>query len=306
MTPPADPEGGRGSVLRGEWRPLGPERYELSEGARFLDGRLHFVDLLAGRLLHADPRTDTPPQDLLRLDVPLGAVALAADGGDPAAPMPTLVAAAGTGIARLDPSGRLDWFARPAEEGPVPRRMNDAVADPSGRFWAGSMAWDATDGAGELYRLDPDGSVTTVLRGLTIPNGPAFSPDGRTMYLADTPRSVIYRYPVDRDTGRLGDREVFARVDGTPDGMTLDAEGFLWSAVYGSGRLDRYDPTGERVEQIALPARQPTSVAISVEAPHLVVVTTAAQELDEPVEHDGRVLVAPVAVAGLPQPTARA
>ena len=80
------------SVVRSEWRALGSERYELGEGARWLDGRLHFVDLTAGRLLRADPRTDAPPEELVHLDVPLGAVARAA--GDRAGPY---VAAAGAG-----------------------------------------------------------------------------------------------------------------------------------------------------------------------------------------------------------------
>lgn len=296
----------RASVLRSDWRPLGTERHELGEGARFLDGQLWFVDIIAGRLLHADPRSDQPPQDLVQLDVPLGAVALA-DTGAPgeADGRPTFIAAAGTGIARLDPFGELGWFGQPADGGPVERRMNDAATDPSGRFWATSMAWDSTDSAGALHRLEPDGQVTTVLTGYTVPNGPAFSADGRTMWLADTPRSVIHRYDVDPATGDLGEREVFVQVDGTPDGMTVDAEGFLWSAIHGSSCLHRYSPSGDLVERIEVPARQPTSIAISAEAPHVLVLTTATEGLDEPQDHDGRALVADVAVAGRPQPTAR-
>jgi sugar lactone lactonase YvrE len=293
----------KGSVVRGGWRPLGPERYELGEGARFLDGRLHFVDLLAGRLLVADPRGEAPPEELVHLDVPLGAVALAS--GPVAREHLSLVAASGTGIARLDPSGQLIWFGRPADSGPVELRMNDAATDPAGRFWATSMAWDNTEDAGALYRLEPDGRVTTVLTGFTIPNGPAFSADGRTMWLADSARSVIYRYDVDAATGDLGDRHVFAEVDGTPDGMTVDAEGFLWSAVHGSSRLHRYSATGDLVERVQVPARQPTSVAISVEPPYLLVVTTAMEGLDEAEDHDGRTLVAEVAVSGMPQPRAQ-
>jgi sugar lactone lactonase YvrE len=288
------------SVVRSEWRALGPERYELGEGARFLDGLLFFVDLTAGRLLYADPRGDAPPEELVHLDVPIGAVARPADG------RPGFVGAIGTGIARLDSSGALTWFGRPADGGPVRLRVNDAATDPAGRFWATSMAWDKTDGAGAVYRLDPDGTLSTVLTGLTIPNGPAFSADGTTMWLADSARSVLYRFDVDAATGRLGEREVFAHVDGTPDGMTVDADGFLWSAIHGSACLHRYSPAGELVERIDLPARQPTSIAITVEAPYLVVVTTATEGMDRPDGHDGHTLVAEVAVGGLAQPTVRA
>jgi sugar lactone lactonase YvrE len=87
--------------------------------------------------------------------------------------------------------------------------------------------------------------------------------------------------------------------------MTLDAEGFLWSAIHGSSCLHRYRPTGELVERINLPARQPTSIAITVEAPYLVVVTTATEGMDEPHGHDGHTLVAEVAVGGSAQPPVR-
>ena len=287
------------SLVISEWRPVGPERYELGEGARWLDGRLHFVDLTAGRLFHTDPRTETPPQELVHLDVPLGAVALPADDHE------SFLAAAGTGIARLDRSGELTYLTQPAAGGAVELRVNDAATDRAGWFWVTSMAWDKTEGAGAVYRLNAGGRVTTVLTGLTIPNGPAFSADGCTMWLADSARSVLYRFEVDPGTGELGEREVFAEVDGTPDGMTVDAEGFLWSAIHGSSCLHRYSPTGDLAARIELPARQPTSVAISVEAPYLLVVTTATEGLDEPQDHDGRTLVAEVAMGGLPQPAAR-
>jgi sugar lactone lactonase YvrE len=291
------------SVVRGEWRPLGPERYELGEGARFLGGRLYFVDLLAGRLLRADPRGEDAPVQLVGLDVPLGAVALLAGGGT--GERPALLGAVGTGVARLE-DGAPSWIARPAAGGPVALRVNDAATDPAGRFWFTSMAWDQEEDAGAVYRLDPDGRVTTVLAPYTVPNGPAFSADGRTMWLADSARSTIHRFPADPATGELGEQEVFAEVDGTPDGMTVDADGFLWSAIHGSSCLHRYHPSGELVERVPLPARQPTSIAISVEPPYLLVVTTATEGLDEPGDHDGRTLVTDVAVGGLSQPLARA
>ncbi|WP_307183498.1 SMP-30/gluconolactonase/LRE family protein [Streptomyces canus] len=113
------------------------------------------------------------------------------------------MAAAGTGIALLTPDGALDWLDRPEDRTSFPSRMNDGVADPAGRFWAGSMAYDGTPGAGSLYRTDPDGTVVRVLDGLTIANGPAFTADGTTMYLADTAAGTILRCRIDPLSGDL-------------------------------------------------------------------------------------------------------
>ncbi|HET6353898.1 SMP-30/gluconolactonase/LRE family protein [Streptomyces sp.] len=154
------------------------------------------------------------------------------------APPGTWVEAAGTGIAYLLPSGRLGWLDRPEDSNAVPTRMNDGAADPVGRFWAGSTAYDATPGAGSLYRAAPNGDVTRVLDGITIPNGPAFSPDGRTMYLADSAHGHVDSYPVDLLTGTLGTPAPFLRLDpatGTPDGMTVDNDDHLWIAIWGRG-----------------------------------------------------------------------
>jgi sugar lactone lactonase YvrE len=279
-------------AVTGGWTARPGERYRLGEGSRLVDGRLVMVDIPSGRLLEAETGAV-----LAELDEPLGAVAPRAGGG--------WLAAAGPGFALLSVDGGVEWLARPEDGAPVAMRMNDAVADPAGRFWAGSMAvaegGPGAEGAGSLYRLDPDGSVRTVLDGLTIPNGPAFSADGATMYLADSARGVIHRAAVDPATGELGPLAVFARVEGgAPDGMTVDADGNLWSAVHGGARLDRYRPDGTPIERIPLPATQPTSVCLTDRAPYRVLVTTASAGLDAPGPDDGAVLIASVAVAGLP------
>lgn len=284
-----------GSVLAGGWTALPGERFALGEGSRLVPGPdgdvVVMVDIPTGRLLVADPR-----RELARLDVPLGAVAPLADGAG-------WLAAAGTGIAVLRADGSVEWVDRPEDGAPVAMRMNDGVADPAGRFWAGSMAAAESSGdaagAGSLYRVDPDGSVHRVLDGLTIPNGPAFSADGTVMYLAESTAGVIHRAPVDPATGALGPLEEFARVSGgSPDGMAVDVEGCLWSAVHGGGRVDRYAADGTLLESLALPAAQPTSVCLSVEAPYSVLVTSATSGLERPGPDDGAVLVAPVRVAG--------
>lgn len=123
--------------------------YELAEGGRWTDGRYVYVDILSGKLFELRDGTDpVTPRPLARLDVPLGAVAPVGDR--PGA----WIAAAGTGIALLTTDGALEWLDRPEERTAVPSRMNDGVADPAGRFWASSMAYDGTPGAGSLYRTD--------------------------------------------------------------------------------------------------------------------------------------------------------
>jgi sugar lactone lactonase YvrE len=262
-----------------------------------VDGRLVMVDIPTGRLLDAGTGAV-----LVELDEPLGAVAPLLGGG--------WLAAVGPGFALLGADGGVEWLARPEDRSAVAMRMNDAVADSAGRFWAGSMAVaegaPEAEGAGSLYRVDPDGSVRVVLDGLTIPNGPAFSADGATMYLAESARGVIHRAAVDPAGGELGPLEVFARVEGgAPDGMTVDADGNLWSAVHGGGRLDRYRPDGTLIERIPVPAAQPTSICLTDRAPYRVLVTSATDGLSAPGPDDGAVLIAPVDVAGLPARPAR-
>jgi sugar lactone lactonase YvrE len=293
----ADAAAAGSGAVTGGWTARAGERYRLGEGSRLVDGRLVMVDIPTGRLLDAETGAV-----LVELDEPLGAVAPLVGGG--------WLAAAGPGFALLGADGGVEWLARPEDAAAVGMRMNDAVADPAGRFWAGSMALaeggPEAEGAGSLYRVDPDGSVHAVLDGLTIPNGPAFSPDGTTMYLADSAHGVIHRAAVDPAGGELGPLEVFARVEGgAPDGMTVDADGNLWSAVHGGGRLDRYRPDGTLIERIAVPAAQPTSICLTDRAPYRVLVTSATDGLSAPGPDDGAVLIAPVAVAGLPARTAQ-
>lgn len=195
------------------------DRLGLGEGIRAVDGGIVLVDILTGRLLAGPTDRAAPLTQVAGLSVPLGAVA-------PVHGRPhTWIAAAGTGICLILPDGRTEWLARPEDGAATAMRMNDATADPQGRFWAGSMGYGAEDGAGSLYRIDHDGTVIRVLDGLTVPNGPAFCADGTVMYLADSAKGVIRRYPVDPDTGLPGTPDTFAVLDhGSPDGMTVDAE----------------------------------------------------------------------------------
>ena len=267
--------------------------YELAEGGRWFDGRYVYVDILSGRLFEL--RDDTGPTRLACLDVPLGAVARVQGRPD------TWIAAAGTGIALLTPDGAVDWLDRPEDRTPFPSRMNDGVADPAGRFWAGSMAYDGTAGAGSLYRTDPDGTVVRVLDGLTIANGPAFTADGATMYLADTAVGTILRCRIAPLSGDLlGSPETFARLrddEGSPDGMTVDAEGCLWVALWGAGAVRRYHPDGRLLHTLTVPAPHPTSVCLPPDGNRLFV-TTARYGVKHPTATSGAVLSFPSPVSG--------
>ncbi|MFC9947975.1 SMP-30/gluconolactonase/LRE family protein [Streptomyces pratensis] len=277
----------------GPFRPMTEDRLELGEGPRLLaDGTVVLVDILAGRLLRAPAEGLQSLEELARLDEPLGAVA-PLGGGDAGIPGRTgWLAAAGTAFVVLDSSGQVvRRLGGPDDTGPG-LRMNDAVCDQAGRMWAGTMAYDGTPGAGGLHLLDTDGSVRTVLRDLTIPNGPAFSPDGRTMYLADSAMGTVDAFTVDPAYATLSDHRPVFQVDpaeGSPDGMTVDAEGRLWSAIWGAGQIRCYAPDGALLLAVPVPAVQPSSICLTGEH---IVVTTAAVGLEKPGSLDGAVLVA--------------
>ncbi|GHF16420.1 calcium-binding protein [Streptomyces spiralis] len=271
-----------------DFAPVAADRLELGEGIRLLDdGWVVLVDILTGRLLTLPTRRDAPLTPLAQLRDPLGAVAPVGRGDG-------FLAAAGKGLVRLAPDGSLlHAMSLPGLEGPPHRRMNDAVCDRQGRMWAGSMAYDATPGAGALHRVDPDGTVVTVLDGLTVPNGPAFSPDGTTMYLADSALGTVYAHRVDPATGTLSDRRVFFRLapgTGSPDGMTVDDEGRLWSAIWGAGEIRCHAPDGTLLLTLAVPASQPTSVCLTGSE---LLVTTARYGMEAPGPLDGAVLSVP-------------
>lgn len=168
------------------------------------------------------------------------------------------------GIGFWNVAGGLEVLHRP-EQTRRHIRFNDGAVDPQGRFWAGTM-YDGpetnTPDDGRLFCLAPDRSLKTMEKGLTISNGMGWSLDNKTMYFTDTMRKVIYAYDFDPSTGAIANRRDFIRTPdepGYPDGMTMDSEGFIWSARWGGWGVTRYDPAGNAVRSIRLPVSNVTS-----------------------------------------------
>ena len=195
------------------------------------------------------------------------------------------VAGLQSGFARLwlEPALRIDPIGSP-HPGEPQLRLNDAKADPWGRIWAGSMNnGDHARPDGRLARLDTDGRITVIERGLRICNGPAISADGQVLLHTDSAARSIHRYRLQPD-GRLHDKMLWRRfepADGAPDGMSFDADGALWVAFWGAGCVRRFDHDGRLLRQIDLPARQITSMAFGGPDLATLLVTSAREGLDE-------------------------
>lgn len=152
-------------------------------------------------------------------------------------------------------------------------RMNDGGCDPAGAFWCGSMG---PDGRAALHRLDVDGTTTVALTGLTVSNGLAWTPDGSRAHYVD---SATGRVDVLRtEGGRVVERTPFVEVDGTPDGLTVDAEGGVWVALFGGGAVHRYAPDGSLDAVVEVPASHPTSCAFGGPDLDELWITTSQQE----------------------------
>lgn len=144
-------------------------------------------------------------------------------------------------------------------------RMNDAKVDQRGRLWSGSCAYDFATGRGALWRIGSSWEPELILGGLTQPNGLGWSPDGATFYLVDTQARNVTAWSMDEHGDLRDDRRVIVGSagfgHGYPDGLTVDARGHLWIAVYGGGEVQEYEPTGSLVRVVRVPVSQPTSCA---------------------------------------------
>lgn len=179
-------------------------------------------------------------------------------------------------------------LGRPGDPCPI----NDCIADPVGRLIAGTSWYNPEReyARGKLISLEPGGAVRVLDEGFHLSNGLGFSPDCGTLYFSDSIARLIYRYDYDASAGAASNRRIFARVpgsDGLPDGLTVDAGGFVWSAQWYGQRIVRYDPDGKVERQIETPAKQTSSLAFGGPEFTDIFITTAAQSAPMPVMPEG-------------------
>jgi sugar lactone lactonase YvrE len=266
----ADAEHGEGPVWSADW------------------GGLRWVDMLAGDMLALH---DDGSVTRRHLGPVLAAIRPRAGGGMVAA-LDRQFALAGAGE-DLRPLGEV-W----SDPG---IRFNDGGCDPQGRFYCGSMAHDSTQGAGSLYRLDPDGTISVMLRGVTVSNGIGWSPDGATAYYIDTLTHRVDAFDHDPQHGLSGRRPLARVEESLPDGLAVDAEGGVWVALMGGGAVHRYRPDGTLDARVEVPVRQVTACTFGGPGLDQLFITTSRLGLGAGAEAAaGAVFCAGVGVAGLP------
>jgi sugar lactone lactonase YvrE len=194
-----------------------------------------------------------------------------------------LVLAIGRGFGMLDAQGSYEPLTE-LPQGAVPVRMNDGNCDSAGRLWAGTMGFNAEPKAGALYRLDPELTVTRVLDGVTESNGIDWSPDDRLMYYVDSMERRVDVFDFDLHSGSIANRRPFTSVDDgevLPDGLTVDAEGYVWVACWGGAAVRRFAPDGSPAGGVSLPTPNITSAAFGGPALEQLFVTSARAGLSE-------------------------
>ena len=250
----------------------------LGEGLLWNEQRqsIWWTDIECSTLFEYDPVSDT----LQTWDTPHRVACFGFVEGED-----TLIVAFDRGIALFEPSsGVTGWLVGPDVPG-AGLRFNDGKVDPTGRFWVGTMVEDPSkaSGSGGLYRLDVGAGLVECLADVTISNGLCWSPDQSVLYHADSPTNSIRAYAFDARRGTLSGGRVFARTaKGVhPDGSTVDANGGVWNAQWGGGKVVRYSDNGDADLTISLPVSQPTCVTFGGADLDLLFVTSARQGLSE-------------------------
>ena len=230
-----------------------------------MEKRLYWLDIPQGRMFRYDPATGAHEQCYEGQQV--GGVTVQADG--------SLLLFLPRGAIAVWRDGKLDHVV---DEIPEERdgRFNDVIADPAGRVFCGVMSRGERES--RLYRLNTDGSIALVLEGIGLTNGMGFTPDRKKMYHTDSRTRKINLFDYDEKTGAISNRRVFVETpegEGVPDGMTVDAEGYVWSARWDGSALVRYTPEGVEERRIQFPAERVSSVTFGGDDLTDMYVTTA-------------------------------
>jgi xylono-1,5-lactonase len=264
----------------------------------FRHQRLYWVDLLKGDYLFGDVSTG----EVKRVNVgqPLGVLALRENGG--------LVVAVQQGFALWDENNRQLEFLQCPEKENREIRFNDGAVDPRGRFLAGTMTFDGDKDIGNLYMLGFDHQLKKLETSLFIPNGMGWSPDHKTFYLTDTNRHIIYAYDYFDETGDITNRRPFIEFSENeyPDGLTIDAEGGFWIAMWSGSKIYRYDAKGKKLGEIPVPVQYPTSCCFGGGDMSTLFITSSQLPLSEEDRRKqplaGRMFRIDTDVIGLPEP----
>ncbi|MCX7123481.1 MAG: SMP-30/gluconolactonase/LRE family protein [Gammaproteobacteria bacterium] len=237
--------------------------------------QLYWVDALKPALHAFNPlknqHREWPMPDLI------ASIALNQNGG--------LIAALRHSFAWIDlPSGDIHTQFLIREQD-APFHLNDGKCDALGRFFAGEVSHDKTHPTGQLYCVHPNGKIEIKMTGLALFNGPCWSPCNRFFYFTDSFQKIIYRCDYDLKTATLGKKQIFIQIPetdpSTPDGCTVDAEGYLWSAKWNGHRITRYTPDGQIDQEIPLPIQRPTSCMFGGKNLDTLFVTSCSQDLNE-------------------------
>ena len=257
------------------------------------EGFLYWVDIPQSKLFRYDPVLDDT--NVFEMDAPVGGMTLHSDG--------RLLLFMAEGAVCLWDHGCVETVldSLPEEHG---NRFNDVISDPEGRVFCGVMS--TSERAGRLYRLDPDGSIRVILEDTGTANGMGFSPDLRQMYFCDTRKHTMYIFDYDRATGDLSNRKALITVDdkseGRPDGMTVDAEGCLWSARWGGSQLVRHSPEGEVLLRIPFPVKNVSCLTFGgPDYTDIYVTTAGAQDVEENGELAGSLFHLNLGIKGKPE-----
>ena len=264
-----------------------------------IEDLLVWVDII-GQAVHRFDHATGQPVSVWSYTKPVGNVALRAGGG--------LALGLGNTVTLTDRVGAIESVIELPGE-PESNRANDGAVDPAGRLFQGTMS-DTEPGSpvAGLHRVDADGTVRRVLSDVMISNGIGWSPDQATMYYIDTLTFRVDQFDYDPDTGEIEGRRPFVTFDGStggPDGMTVDADGCLWVAMFGGFSVQRFSPSGEKLETVATPgAPQTTCCCFGDPDLDTLYITTAAKSLagveTEGELNSGALFAADVDAVGLP------